>query len=63
LEIEAGAFAFRMPASYFPDYSVIKKLDLDVPKYSLSYKLEVKSCKPITYLSTPEGTTTEQIVE
>jgi len=63
LDIEAGAFAFRIPTSYFPDYTAIKKLRSDVPMYTFSYRLEIKSCKPITYLSSPEDTRVEQLVE
>jgi len=54
LEIESGAFSFRLPVSYFPDYSVIeKKTKRVLPSYKFDYKLEVKTVKPITYLSTP----------
>lgn len=54
LEIEGGSYAFRLPSSYFPDYDAIEKQKIGLaPKYTFSYNLEVKSFKPITYLSTP----------
>lgn len=59
LEVEFGAFAFRMPTNYFPDYSAIKKIWEELPMYTFSYKLEIKSFKPITYLSAPENTNVE----
>lgn len=31
--------------------------------YDFSYKLEIKSFRPITYLSTPDDTHVEQLVE
>lgn len=61
LEIEGGAFLFRLPSCYLPDYSGIEKMKLaeEMPKYSFSYTMEIKSVKPITYLSTPQGAETE----
>mmetsp|Transcript_13181 Transcript_13181/g.9244 ORF Transcript_13181/g.9244 Transcript_13181/m.9244 type:complete len:244 (+) Transcript_13181:465-1196(+) len=59
LEIESGCFKFRMPTNYFPDYSLIEKMGLKVPQYTFTYKLDVKSLKPITYLSSPGQSKTD----
>lgn len=64
LEIESGAFAFRLPVNYFPDYTTVEKLSkIIIPSYKIDYKLEVKSVKPIIYMSTPAHTQTEVKIE
>lgn len=56
LTIEGGAYAYKMPTYFYPQYKKLKQLngeDAGVPIYTFGYKIEVNSQKEILDVSKP----------
>jgi len=59
LEVEGGAYAFRLPVSYFPNYGLGKNGQYNANKlaeghnYTFDYSVNLQASSEITWFSAP----------
>jgi len=63
IKVTAGAYQFKLPLAFYPNYAKHGVKDKNAFKYDFSYKLTIKSHKKLSFLSIPPNSSVEKVDE